>query len=198
MRYVILLMICMFVASYSFAIMDPDPDGIGIYFDLDANVVCHNTADPFELVTAYLIATNTTCDSGIGGWEAYILITGDAAAAPAWTVDGFDTDPSPEAFQVRYICFWHFWSPTMVLATWTGYMLDPADTLSFYLSGYPGSEYFPNSPSYIGADIGGNLYPLQVSTGTGQNLPVAMINSPSCDVLPNETMTVSTMKMLYK
>ena len=59
------------LASCAFAQIDPDPDGIGIYFDLEATQVSA-TVEVGEAVTGYLIATNPSQEGGLAAWVATV------------------------------------------------------------------------------------------------------------------------------
>lgn len=65
------LLLVIFLADYSMGQIDPDPNGIGVYFDEGATVVSIS-ADPASSVNAYLILTNPTEIGGIAYWEAYV------------------------------------------------------------------------------------------------------------------------------
>lgn len=199
MKSMMITLAVLFFAFNAFAIQDPDPDTIGMYFDLDANIVCWNTAGPFEAVTAYLIATNLSVDSGVSGWEAYIQLSGDAPLAANWSLIGLDVDPSPEGFQVGIGVILPIEPlPATVLATWTGFIGDPSDQISFHISGIPGSASFPDSPGYAAGDNAGDLRPLRVSAGSGLGFTAAMINAVECQVVANEDLTFSRVKALYR
>ena len=69
---VILLLSC----SVAVGQIDPDPDGIGIYFDEEAtqNSASAGAGPP---VQAYLVGTNLSQEGGIVYWEAMVRATGD-------------------------------------------------------------------------------------------------------------------------
>ncbi len=60
------------VANASIAQVDPDPDGIGVYFDVEATLVS-TTAVTGEYVQAYLIGTNLSQSGDIDYWEAMVI-----------------------------------------------------------------------------------------------------------------------------
>ncbi len=60
------------LASAAMAQIDPDPDGIGIYFDQGATVNSVVVADGTESVTAYLILTNPTIDGDMNNWTGFV------------------------------------------------------------------------------------------------------------------------------
>ncbi len=65
---------------------DPDPNGIGIYFDTDATVVS-TTAAAWETVQAYLIATNISQSGEITWWHGHVYPEFDPMGPPdgiAW------------------------------------------------------------------------------------------------------------------
>jgi len=51
--------------------IDPDPDGIGIYFDLEATVAV-TTAGLGDVVQAYLVGTNLSQSGDIDYWGAHV------------------------------------------------------------------------------------------------------------------------------
>ena len=196
MKKLLAMLAIALLASRAMATVDPDPAGMGVYFDLDGDVVCTTTAAPFSNVVAYLLATNPS--TGISGWEANIDVLG-AAVAPAWTLAaGLDVDMSAAGFQVGIGtgALALPAAPAVVLATWSGFVMAPTDVIEFFVSGVPGSSSFPDSPGYAAGDNAGDLREFQVSSGTGMNLPVAGINT--CTVVANEDMTFTNVKSLYR
>ncbi|MFH1842269.1 MAG: hypothetical protein ABIF77_03610 [bacterium] len=72
MRKVSLLcgLLCLLCLSNAIAQLDPFPDRIGMYFDADGLVVCHDfIGGP---VTMYLVLTECTAPSGVSGWECHV------------------------------------------------------------------------------------------------------------------------------
>lgn len=61
-------------ASGALAQIDPDPDGIGIYFDLEATQIS-TTVEVGDVVTGYLIATNPSQEGGLSTWVATVRST---------------------------------------------------------------------------------------------------------------------------
>jgi len=199
MKKLLAILAIALLASSAMATVDPDPDGIGVYFDLPGDIVCTTTAAPFANVVGFLLATNPSASAGISGWEAQIWTGGAAPVAPAWTLAaGLDVDPSAEGFQVGIGtgALALPWAPAVVLATWSGFVMSPADAIEFFVAGVPGSTSFADSPGYAAGDNAGDLRPFQVSSGTGLDLPVAGINI--CNVIANENLTFSNVKALYR
>ncbi len=192
----LLTIFALLTAATAFA-QDNDPDGIGVYFDLDGLVTCHYTAAPFEQVTAYLLATNVSDATGISGWEAVVSV-GGAPVAPAWTLAaGLDVDPSDTGFQVGIGVAPAALpsAPAVVLATWAGFIMAPTDIVDFTVSDVPGSVSFAGTPGYASGSDAGLLIPFQVSSGYPY-VACAQINA--CDVVANEDMSWSQVKDLFQ
>jgi len=186
------------LAGVAFAQADSDPDGLGVYFDVDGLITCSTTTVPFQMVTAYLLITNLSDTFGVSGWETVIDVQGPAVA-PAWTLTaGLDVDPSVNGFQVGIgtgVLALPA-SPAVTLATWAGFIMSPVDVVSFVISNVPGSTSFANSPGYASGSNAGVLIPLQVSSGYPYGAPAAQINA--CDVIANEDLSFSNVKNLFR
>lgn len=198
MKSLLALLLAMALVVPALAQTDPDPDGMGLYFDAAGTEVCASTAAPFASVTLYLLITNPSADTGVSGWEGYISYTG-SLVAPAWTLTaGLDVDSSANGFQVGIGTGTLAlpYSSAVTLATFTAFVMAPTDQVAFFIDGVPGSTTFPNSPGYAGGADAGDLRACQVSSGTGAGAAVAMING--CDVVANEDMTFSNVKALFR
>lgn len=198
MKTALTLIMLVLMAGTVLAHIDPTPDAIGIYFDLDATSSCTTTAAPFSPVTAYLLITNISTTQTVTGWEAQAWTEGSVPVAPGWSLaDGSDADPSPIIFRVGINPLSPVVPPSngFLLATWTGFVMQPLDIISFHVSGVPGSEYFPDSPGYTTEGIVvPELHPLHVSS-YGFDDSVAFINW--CPVA-NETNTFTELKTLFR
>ena len=51
--------------------VDPDPDGVGIYFDQDATINCHFVPIP-SMLEAWICLTNASDPAGVHGWECRV------------------------------------------------------------------------------------------------------------------------------
>lgn len=178
MKKLLALLAIALIASSAMAQVDPDPDGMGVYFDMGGTVFETTTAAPFASVTAYLLITNPSDSSGVSGWEALVSVMG-SPVAPSWTLSaGLDVDGGPDSFQVGIgvnpLALPA--GPTVLLATWVGFVMSPVDMISFVISPVPGSVSFADSPGYASGDSAGVLIPLQVSSGYPYGAPCAMIN----------------------
>lgn len=199
MKKLLAMLAVALLASGAMAQIDPDADGMGIYFDTEGTIFEMNTAAPFEQITAYLLITRPSATDGVSGWEAYV--TGAAGlTAGSWTLaGGLDVDASAEGFQVGIGTgpLALPYGDTVVLATLSGFVMTPTTPIALYVDGVPGSTTFPNSPGYAGGTDAGDLRACQVSSGTGAGMPVACING-ACSVVANEDMTFSNVKALFR
>ena len=100
----IVLLGILLLACQSYAqVVDPDDDGIGIYFDPAAmnNCISSNVGEQ----VAWLIITHPTSVDGVGSWEAKIWIEG-----PAFTTDwilfgnGIDFAAMPKVELLGFAC----------------------------------------------------------------------------------------------
>jgi len=199
MKKLLAMLAVALLASGALAQVDPDPDGMGVYFDTAGTMFCTSTAAPFEQITAYLLITNPSATSGGSGWEAWVTVEG-GVVAPSWTLAaGLDVDPSDQGFQVGIGTGGLAlpYGETVVVATYSAFVQVPDAVVNFYVEGVPGSTSFPSSPGYAAGNDAGDLRPLQVSSGTGMGLPVASVNG-DCGVVANEDLTFSNVKALFR
>jgi hypothetical protein len=69
---IVFLAILVAIAAGAFAQIDPDPDGIGVYFDTDATVVSATVQEGVESITAYLILTNPSSIGNLKHWSVRV------------------------------------------------------------------------------------------------------------------------------
>ena len=178
MKKLVVLLLVSLMATSAFAVVDPDTDMIGVYFDLTADNNC-TTASPSIPFFAYVTITNPTA-SGVYGLEVGydIVSTGGTAlmfrlanTLPAGAVDlGNSTDlfhgdyvvglanPLPGAPAVQFI-------------TWQFLLLAP-QTVEIFLGPSFVQSIQDGLPAY---EIGGSILPLGLSSGDA-GAPVATIN----------------------
>jgi len=198
MKKLVVLLLVSLMATSALAVMDPDDNGIGVYFDLDADVNASVQAFnvPFQ---AYVMITNPTNDiSGLEvGYEVAVapgfegLVFRLGSVLPVGAVDlGTSTNillgdyafgiaaPLPAA-------------PAVVLVHWTFMILSPGMTMEFYL----GPSAIPSLgpvPAYEG---GGVILELQQSSG-GPGAAVACVNS--CTPVAVENASFGNVKSLFR
>lgn len=166
-KFVWVVLIGLLVSSAT-AQIHPDADGLGLYFDLAGTAYEFQTMAPFQQVSVYLLATNVTDPAGISGWECAVNVSG-VVAAPSWTVSaGLNVaDGAAGLFQVgiglNELALPA--APTVLLATWTGFVMAPGDVVEFLVTPYPGSVSFPDSAGYASGSDAGHLIPFDINGG---------------------------------
>ena len=204
MKKAILTLMLLSLATVAFAQVDPAENGIGLYFDMDATEVCLTTAAPFTPISAYLLATNITEESGISGWEMEVLIDGPLVAA-AWELIGIQplnvfTAPVFAVGLGEHGLANPIVNNVVHLATLTAYVLAPTDQVSFGIKPHCSSSWNPPAPGYAAGNNAGNLVPFLVSGGGFDALenPVAQINTDECSVVSNDDVSFGSVKALYR
>jgi len=166
------------LGSGATAQISPCPDGIGVYFDLDASRFDVAYPGGFTPLDVYLILTHPTGDC-IRSWECRINEVNNFTLPGVWTViGGTDTDGDPSDFAVTMDgC--PVAASINVLASKRMYGAAPgAGSLAIYqLAGIPGSTAFPDdTPGYVHTP--GIATPLQVAIGRmgDTSYPQAAVN----------------------
>jgi len=204
-RSIVILFVANFVVfgfTFSSATVNPDPDEIGVYFDLNADTVC-TTVGPNIPFFANLIITNPSasevwgiefslCPQISGGGENLLFQLGEIWSAgfidqpveTDWCLDGKAIGFYEQVPQV---------GENVVLVR-IQYMLLADIAVEFYIGPNPDETIEDGLPAYVGAN--GVVVPLNVSSGD-PGLPVAAVNG-QCNVVPVETRTFSGVKCLYR
>lgn len=148
----VLFVICL-VTTSAFAVIDPDPNLIGIYFDISANENCLfiNASIPFN---AYLILTNTTALS-IGAYEVGYrnevppgmesLLFRLSSTIADGIVTGLDLGDSSDILEGDNIVGLAeplVTSPATVLHSWQYMILSPTVTIEMFVT----NSYQPSIP----------------------------------------------------
>ncbi len=193
------LLLTLFIAGGAIAQLDPDDDGIGIYFDPCACVNCLDL--PVGEHLGYLVITHPTSELGVGGWEATITSTGPGVVTE-WELLGqaINAASRPNEFVVGLgepvINPYTF--PAVVVAILHLYIIDDSAPIEFFIDGI----YFHSIPDYDGpAYLDGADYsilkPLQQIQGSPE-LPVAIINGDCAGVVATESTSFDNLKALYR
>jgi hypothetical protein len=163
------------IAGSAMAQLDPDDDGIGVYFDPCACVNCISM-DIGER-TAFLVITHPTSPQGVGGWECAMWLDGPAyllgvefqgqavnvGVAPNYVVGTVDPQVNP------------FTYPAVVVAVMHFYISMTSSPVTWWIDGTRWHALPDKVPAYLdGADIN-IIKELKQSTG-GPQFPVATIN----------------------
>jgi hypothetical protein len=199
MKKLVVLLLVSLMATTAFAQIDPDPDGIGVYFDMAATQVSYDATVNVPFF-AYVCITNPTAAEVHGlefGYQVNVPAGLDGLffrllqTVPAGAVDlGNSTNklmgdfvvglasPLPAAASVPFV-------------TWQFMLLTPM-SVEFYITGSTVPSLPGGEPAY---EIGGSIRKLQQSTG-GDGFPVATINGPA-PVAVEET-SFGSVKSLFR
>ena len=186
------------LSTVAMAQLDPDPDGMGIYFDMDATITCVENDPGMAPVEVYLLLTNPSGPT-VGAWECDIPEDVEAYIAGIWVManDGLNTGSGTE-YQVGLgLVPFPVEGNVFLLASRSMLFLGlETDHAVFSLGGVAGSQSFPGGePGYL-VDLG-ILVPCQVPFGVlgGET---AWVNMPgSCNIVANDDMTWGEVKSLY-
>jgi hypothetical protein len=200
-KLLVLLTGLMLVSSLGVAGADPDPDSMGFFFDTDATVYETSTVAPFQMVTGYIVVSNPTSTS-VSGWECKIGITG-SPVAPGWAYAGgglnvFTPTLTDALFNVGVGLAPASLFPVndvVVLATFSGFIMSPADVVTFTVLPFPGSVTFDNAPGYVDGNDVGMVVPCGVSSGFPYGAIGAIVNGTG--VVDNADMTWGGVKALF-
>ena len=183
------------LASPVLAQLDPDEDGIGIYFDPCACGYCVTLPEGEHM--AWLVITHPTSEAGVGGWECEIAWDGPVVPLQ-WMLEGLAINvEEPPTFSVGlgepvsnpYLF------PAVVVMSIRLMVLSVDEPCNFYIDGILFHSLPDRVPAYLdGADYS-NIIQLRQSTG-GPDIPVATING-DCAVASEET-SWSEVKGLFR
>lgn len=174
-------------AGAALAQIDPDPDGIGIYFDTGATEVCKYTPT-FQVFTAYVCLTHPSGSNGVAGWAGRVetppvilqlavrhpVLSRNIGEAPDFIVGYSQSIPSADVVVLMEIDLMAVDEQPVVIR------LDHAD-------GQPAC-YADGADPRI-------LIPMYPSSGSWASY-VAVVNG-DCDVIANEDFTWGRLKALY-
>jgi hypothetical protein len=181
-------------ASGAAAQIDPNPDGIGIYADLEATQTSVS-ADPGVPFEVYLVITRPSNSSGIMGWECGIDVP-DNATIWGWNVAGdhWLNGGSPPEFEVGYGIDPLPSTDVVLLMTFIVYLSDenPAE---FYIHECRAVPGLYDEPGYIASDDIGTLIPLHPWPRV-QGEPAFKINDGTAT--PTLPATWGAVKALYR
>ena len=197
MRIALFAIFALMLVSVSRAELDDYPDQLGIYFDLNADVVCA-TADSDSLVTLYFVITNPSMETIWGVEFDYRMVVSDGNEENVVLYDTrfppgvFDCDPyaPSEGFSYCFPVLPMNGAPFVVLEM--QYFFTAPVAVEFYLGPYPHDmlEY----PAYASAPEGPTL--LGVVSGD-YSLAVASVNG-DCTILATEIVTFGDVKCLFR
>ncbi len=181
MKIVFAVLLMILLAGSAGAVVDPDPNSLGVYFDLNGDVNYLDVAPDIEF-WAYVTLTNPTWDHvqafELGyelivpsGMESRIFRLADTMPPTAM----YDDELSSGLRGDYYVGLGHPYpaSEATILVKWLFLTLDPM-TIEFYL----GPTSFPSVPDGLPAIMNSDnvIIPVGISSGD-VNLPVAEVNT---------------------
>ncbi len=201
MKSILFLLMAYLITSSAFAVVDPDPDMMGIYFDIDADENCLTigTMTPFN---AYAILTNPT----IPAVSAYEF--GQDVVVPAGMENmifrlasnvgngpsaGDDWGEHPEGDYIIGLPVPIPATPATILHSWQ-YMLLDVIPVEMYLHA-PSTPSIPGDLPIVLNPDGNILMQVGLSTG-GPDIPVATVNT-DC-VVGLEDVSFGSIKSIFR
>jgi hypothetical protein len=201
MKKLVVLLLVSLMATSAFATVDPDPDMLGIYFDLTADNNC-TTAGPGVAFTAYVFITNPSAPLVYGVEYGYTIATNPpgfegsffrlSEILPAGSLNvGNAASPLAGDYIVGFSSPAVGSGNNVLCVTWSFLLLAPGFGLDMTL----GASNSPSIPNGLPAmEIGGTIVPLGTSTGTGN--VTATVNG-DC-VVANEDVSFGSVKSLFR
>jgi hypothetical protein len=171
--------------------VDPDPNGLGIYFDHGGEVVMISTPMPFVEVHAYLLLSRPVNQTGVSGWECSIRTEG-TILQPQWSLSaGMNSSTSPQ-FDVMIGEGSEAlpYGDTILLATYSGMVMYPTDTVLFYIEPYENSRFSPAAAGYCAGSSFNYGIQCQIS-----GVPCASINGSG--IVANEDVSWGSVKAMF-
>lgn len=188
---------------HTFAVVDPDPDGIGVYFDFNADV-SHIMTEPGPPFYAYVILTNPTAEYLLDYEFAYRVIPTPGLEHLLIRLDMDFPDFVPHDLTTPYyeiisdeVSVRTFYSTPMpgssavVLLTWQFLLLGPME-VEFYFGPTNDED---GSSGQLGYNSEVGFVTMNPSSGDTM-LPVARVNGDG--VVPIAETTFGSLKALYR
>lgn len=197
-----LMVLLTFHSQTAHAVVDPDPDQVGVYFDANADVNALSIT-PYVLFPAFIVVTNATRSTvdgfalryrlevppGLEGLLFRLIATG-GPGDDGCIVDCDSTDIYDDFFVTHFLTPVPATAATVVKA-WQ-FMLLTDFGIEFHLEPIPAGDYGGISPAYFS---GGEEIPLGVSSGS-YLLPVAVVNGEGPVAL--QEASFGAVKALYR
>jgi hypothetical protein len=207
MKKLVVLLLASLIASSAFAVMDPDPNGIGIYFDLTADDNCKmvGASMPFN---AYLILTNTDAPTVSAYEVGYLnvvpagmesLLFRLSSLIANGVVSGLDLGNSSNILDGDHIVGLAaplVSGPATVLHAWQYMLLSPTVTMEMFISSASQSSIEGIYPVILNAETS-TLFQAYHSTGIAGDMPVATVNLEPC-VVGVENASFGSVKSLFR
>ncbi len=192
---VTLAIVCL--AGSAVAQVDPDPDGLGVYFDMTGEQYCTDFVG--GQMFGYLLMTNCSQPSGISGWECHVTYTVPAGDfETGWVLPAGSLNVSSAPDFVVGLGTPLPYAPALLLATY-GVLILNTSPMDFFV-GPCNTPSIPGVPVFAAGDNPGLLLPMQPVSGS-PDLPVAQINPlGGCpgQVIEAQHETFGSVKAMFK
>ena len=190
-----MIVVALFLVCGSFpavAQIDPVPDGIGIYADLEATQISIS-AEPGVITPVYLMITNVNAPSGVGCWAAQIVVPPNAEIL-AWNFPGWCMNvANPPHFVVALGNFPLPQAPIIRVMTFFIRMSDNQPGY-FYVTGTPEAGLPIPDPVFLEYDDVNTIHVLH-SYPNGIEQPAFAVNGT---LTPTEAATWGGVKALFQ
>jgi hypothetical protein len=193
-KLVMLLMASLLVASTAFAVVDEDPDMLGVYFDLTADTACLEDVAPYTTIATYVIMTNPSFDMLYGVEFGYDKTDNLTVLSTDFTVQQVTDVGSPGNHIVGFGAPQECSEATVIATMSVLYLETTGAPASISLTGSNPSSIDPMLPTVLMA--GGELMTLGTSTLPGE--ASAIINGACEDVVATDSATFGAVKSLYR
>ncbi len=187
-------LLILLAAGTAGAQVDPEPDGLGIYFDPEATSICADYVGSGTLTT-YLSATNVGQPGGVAGWEARLvtdtpdLLFLSAEVVGTGPINLFTAPDFQVGLGVPLAC-----APVLVLATVHYFVMVPGTVGSILVQ--PCSHpSLPGVACYAAGQDPDLLVPFHSVTG-GWDGPAARVNA--CGIIGARDDSWGGVKALYR
>jgi hypothetical protein len=200
-KFLVMMAISVLVVPVAFAQpADPDPNGVGVYFDLDGTIYCQETFAGGGIVfNAYVLITNPTA-TDVTAFEAHCSVEtditfafgGDWGLASGGTNVGIVEDG-------EFYAAWNtpipITGPTVQVASWGGFT-SGGTYARFYIQPVTHvAQSVPGECVYVQSSAPGTKIVLQPPTGDWE-VPVAYVGE-ACGVVAGEQKSWGEVKSLF-
>jgi len=193
MKHIAIVLSCLLFATCALAQIDPHPDGIGIYADLEGTEVSIQ-AEVGEIFPVYLLMTRPSTELGIASWAAMVVAPLNCQIL-AWNIQGgpYLSYASPPEFTV---CFTEYPSPQPIMHLLTFYCQMTNEYPGYFrVVGAPiNGPPFDEAPCYLVEDDFETPHFMHgYPNGIGE--PMFAVND---DLTPVNAMSLTSVKSLFQ
>lgn len=197
MRSFLLLLVVLLAAGSAGAVVDPDPDQMGVYFDRNADQVCRTTTGT-QVLEAYLIYTRPSLAT-IRGFECKVRLElpgGGSTVLLDSQLEAYGINlETSGADEARFLVGFHqpvATSEAMVLATIQIFRIDD-EQVDLYLEPADPASLDSAYPLVVAADY--SLHAVGISAPYG---PSASVNGDPCQVVATDEAAWDSIKAMYR